>query len=146
MGVEQTVMRAARLLRVRRRVTGTRTGVRFIEGAETNYQVKLVVQPTSSKTLERIETGDKSGGNVDVWASLTNLAAAYEEDDLSHSALGWTELQIAPAEGQDGPRGDYVEWRGRVYEIVSSQNHDDGGLIPNSRIQRYSAADRGASS
>jgi hypothetical protein len=143
--IEATVRKAARLCSVKRRVAGAYgADGRFDAGAETINSVRLHIQPTSASTLQRGELGDKSGGDIDVWASLTDLAAAYLTSDLSETALSWTSLNVAPPEGESGPRGDYVTWNGRVYEIVRYHDHVDGGLISDARIQRYSAADRGA--
>jgi hypothetical protein len=144
-GIEAVVMKSARPVTVVRRAALTRgTDGRPTEGAATTATVRLAIQPGSACTLTRNLDGDTSGGTVTIWASLTDLAAAYESDDLSHTALGWTELNIAPAKGESGPRGDYVTWRGRQYEIGVDNNFEDGGLIPTANIQRYIGTDQGA--
>jgi hypothetical protein len=129
---------------VRRAVAVRGNDGRLTPGDETVARVHLVIQDVKSATLVRDLHGDKSKGDIHVWTERSCLAAAYDDGDDDKVALGWTSLNIAPPEGADGPPGDHIEWRGRMFEVTAMQDWTEDGLIPDAAIQRYVAYDRGA--
>ena len=104
--------------------------------------MKIYVQPRR-RSLNRELAGDSTVGGIEVWASETNLAAAFEEGDVDQEPLNWTGLNVAPAENTSGPPGDRIEWNERTYEVTNEENWDDAGLVPNSRYRYYDATERG---
>lgn len=142
--IANTVKKASRPIRVIRRATAVRGGDgRLTPGAETVAIVRMVVQPVTGRALERKLSGDNTVGDVAVWAIKANLAKAYAEGDADKVPLGWTELNIAPAKGAEGPRGDYFEWSGRTYEITRFGDWSQDGLIPDADLHTYAANERG---
>jgi len=117
---------------VRRRPAGTRDADgRFTPGAEASTVVTLSVQSTG-KSLTRATEGDSSSGTIDVWATAEDLAL-----------VGWTGLQIAPSNYDEGPPGDRIEWGGRDYEITAAEPHDGQGPLLDP-FRRYTGTEIGA--
>lgn len=142
--IEDAILDAARPVHVTRSAEGTRTGGRFTPGAQFVAVVALAVQPNRPSSLARLIHGDSSNGSVLIFAAGSALAAAYELGDADKVPLEWTTLNIAPAKGAEGPRGDYVTWNGRRYEITEQAVWDDAGLIPDSNFRRYVAEGLGS--
>jgi hypothetical protein len=141
--IEAAVQQGSRLTRVRRREAGTRgSDGRFTPGDETVASVLLFVQPLSRKLAREI-FGDSTTGGVEIWASKTYLAAAFEEGDADEVPLNWEGLQVAPAENTSGPPGDRIEWNDRIYEVTNEDIWDDAGLVSDSQYRAYAAAERG---
>lgn len=141
--IENAVKKGSRPTTVRRRAAGTRASDgRYTAGEETVAIVKLFVQPRRRQLDRQIE-GDSTVGSHQIWASKDYLAAAYEDGDEDEAALGWTALQVAPAENTSGPPGDRVEWQGRIYEVTNEQDWVDGGLVSDSNYMFYDATERG---
>ena len=141
--IESVVLEASRPTRVVQLAEGVfgQDG-RLTPGAEVVAIVKLVVQPSTGVQLQRALEGDTTGGAVTVWASTTDLAAAYLEGDIGQTPLGWTELQVAPARESSGPPGARIHWQGREYEVTSTQDWTQDGLIPLANLRGYVATER----
>jgi len=135
------------LRRVRRQVPGSYGAKgRYTPGADIFALVRLRMQDRSAN-LVRLEAGDTSVGQADVWAPLTDLAAA-EDETAPGVPLGWTSLTISAPKSPTGdqstsPPGDQITWKGRTFEVTSEAVYDgDGPLIDGFR--RYIATDKGA--
>lgn len=98
---------------------------------ETVQTVRLALQRQPPTGLVRDIDGDESGGQARVWVT-----------DAALAAVGWTDLQIAPAEDADGPPGDLIAWEGRTWEITEFQGWDVF-FGRAAEWQRYKATDRG---
>jgi hypothetical protein len=139
--IDALIGEADDLRRVRRRSGAYDASGRYQRDADLVALVRLRVQPRGTD-LARDEAGDNSAGGVNIWAPLTDLAAA-EDVTAPGVPLGWSELNIAPSEHVQGPPGDVVEWKGRDYEVTSEDIHDgDGPLIGGFR--RYVGTELGA--
>jgi hypothetical protein len=127
---------------VTRRVPGSRDAVgRFTPEGPITAMVAMDIQ-TRGEVLDREVPGDRSQGGVNIYVTLAQLAAAYDVNDPG-TPLGWTQLELAPADYTEGAPGDRVVFDGRIYEITSEEPFDEQGpLIDPSR--RYVAEDRGA--
>jgi hypothetical protein len=113
---------------------------------EVTAVVVLHMQRQPPTALDRQSDGDESGGAARVWVTTAALSAAYDtaDEDDPPNDLGWTELQIAPPEDEDGPPGDLISWEGRRWEVIEFEGWDETFRGP-ARFLRYKAQDRGAS-
>ncbi len=123
------------------------TTLRRTAPATVTAAVRLMVRfkAPEALTLRRELDGDDTQGAVLVWAS--NRLIALAADATTGVPLGWTALQIAPAEDADGPPGDLVEFRGRRYEITREHLWPSGfesTFLP-AGFRRYEAFERGPS-
>lgn len=126
---------------VTRRPTGTRTGGRYDPGVSFEALLRADIQ-TRGENLDRQLQGDRSQGQIDIFVTLEQLANA-EAVDNPGVPLGWTELNLAPADYTQGPPGDIIVFDGRRYEVISESPYDEPGpLLPPTR--NYIGEDRGA--
>lgn len=107
--------------------------------------VEMHLQRQPPTALDRLEDGDQSGGSTRVWVTDAALSSAYDVTDVADppAALGWTALQVAPPQDEDGPPGDVIAWDGRRWEVVEYQGWDET-FTGAAKFQRYKASDRGA--
>jgi len=115
------------------------------DGAQTRTDARVVVhlqRKSAGTNLQRRIEGDDTTGDVFVWVTDAAVAAAYDPA-APLVPLGWTTLQIAPAEDADGPPGDFIDWNGIRYEVTAWLGWDEsfGG---GARFQSYAGMERGA--